>query len=62
MSLIDSRYECDNCGGYRLPFRSTLSSACTCPDYHPVTPGRHQIGAPTTSSMRLGGVRIRPLS
>lgn len=46
MSLIDPRLECDRCGGYRVPFASTLSSRCRCPDYHPVEPGRHQIGAP----------------
>lgn len=45
MSLIDSRYECDRCGGYRTGFKTTLSSACKCPDYHPVEPARHQIGA-----------------
>lgn len=45
MSLIDDRFECPTCGGYRLPFRSGLSSVCACPDYHPVEPSRHQIGA-----------------
>lgn len=48
MSLIDDRLVCDTCGGYRVPYKTTLSSVCTCPDYHPVTPGRHQIGAPRT--------------
>jgi uncharacterized Zn finger protein len=48
MSLIDSRFECDECGGYRLPFASTLSSRCKCPDYAPVEPERHQIGSPVT--------------
>jgi hypothetical protein len=62
VSLIDPRYECDTCGGYRLPFRSTLSSVCKCPDYHPVTPGRHQIGGVTSSCSRVGGVRVEPLS
>ncbi len=46
MSLIDHDYLCDDCGGYRVPYKTTLSSVCKCPDYAPVTPGRHQIGAP----------------
>lgn len=44
MSLIDSRHECPRCGGYRTGFKTTLSSACRCPDYQPVEPRRHQIG------------------
>lgn len=47
MSLIDDRYICDECGGYRTGLKTTLSSACKCPDYHPVTPGRHSVGGPT---------------
>jgi hypothetical protein len=54
MSMIDSRYECDTCGGYRVPFKSTLSSVCKCPDYHPVEPALHQIGAPRPSSSVAG--------
>jgi hypothetical protein len=46
VSLIDDRYVCDECGGYRVGFKTGLSSACTCPDYAPVEPARHQIGAP----------------
>lgn len=46
MSLIDPDLTCDACGGYRVPYSTTLSSVCKCPDYAPVTPGRHQIGAP----------------
>lgn len=45
MSLIDPRYECPKCGGYRTGIKTTLSSACKCPDYHPVEPARHSIGA-----------------
>lgn len=50
MSLIDDRCICDECGGYRLPFKSTLSSVCKCPDYHPVEPAKHQIGAPVATT------------
>jgi hypothetical protein len=56
VSLIDDRLICDTCGGYRVPFKSTLSSRCKCADYHPVKPGRHQIGAPvghTTASLKF---------
>ena len=61
MSLIDDRLICDTCHGYRVPFRSSLSSVCTCPDYHPVDPAPRQIGAPVASSTRVGGTRVRPL-
>lgn len=45
MSLIDDRCVCDTCGGYRLGFRSRLSSVCTCPDYHPVELASRSVGA-----------------
>lgn len=54
MSLIDDRYVCGTCGGYRTGFKSTLSSVCRCPDYHPVEPGRHQIGAPVAGPRPRG--------
>ncbi|MEJ7831279.1 MAG: hypothetical protein WKF79_00050 [Nocardioides sp.] len=46
MSLIDRDLVCDDCGGYRVPYSTTLSSVCKCPGFTPATPGRHQIGAP----------------
>ncbi len=57
MSLIDSRQECDTCGGYRLSYRSTLSGQCRCPDYHPVEPAKYQIGAPTIPRHAIPFVR-----
>lgn len=61
MSLIDDRYVCDECGGYRTGFKTTLSSACKCPDYHPVDPGRHQIGAPRRPILTIStATRWRP--
>lgn len=48
MSLIDPRHECWDCGGYRTGIKSTLSSACRCPDYHPVDPAPRSIGGPRT--------------
>lgn len=59
MSLIDPRHECPTCGGYRVGFKTGLSSACTCPDYHPVTPARHQIGAPITPVPTPAGMTTR---
>jgi hypothetical protein len=46
VSLISARHICDECGGYRIGFKSSLSSACTCPGVNVVEPQRHQIGAP----------------
>jgi hypothetical protein len=52
MSLIDPRHECDRCGGYRMGHRSSLSSACKCPDYDPPPLPRHSIGGPRSKPGR----------
>lgn len=59
MSLIDHRLVCPDCSGYRAPYRTNLSSVCTCPGHAPVNPGRHQIGAPRTGPLPMSGTIVR---